>query len=73
MIDAEQHLDRLDRSLREISLPLDRSRASLRLVMGEVLRRNRVSGGMLYIQVTRGAAEWDRPLTRELCTRYRDY
>ena len=57
MIDAEQHLDRLDRSLREISLPLDRSRASLRIVMGEVLRRNRVSDGMLYIQVTRGAAE----------------
>ena len=55
-IDETLHLDRLDRSLREISLPSPMPRASLRHVLHEVARRNRVIDGLLYMQVTRGVA-----------------
>ena len=56
LIDTELHLDRLDRSLREIRIGPPVGRAALVHVMHEVLRRNRISRGLLYIQVTRGVA-----------------
>ena len=55
-IDEALHLDRLDRSLREIRVASPMSRAALRAVLREVARRNRIREGMLYIQVTRGVA-----------------
>lgn len=58
-IDAVRHLDRLDRSLREIRLPAPMSRAALLHVLQEVARRNRVTEGLLYMQVTRGVARRD--------------
>ncbi|MBR0673112.1 D-amino-acid transaminase [Neoroseomonas soli] len=60
-IDEDRHLDRLERSLREIRLPMPMSRAALRLVLREVARRNRVTEGLLYMQVTRGVARRDHP------------
>lgn len=58
-IDEELHLARLERSLREIALPMPMSRAALRMVLREVARRNRVNEGLLYMQVTRGVARRD--------------
>jgi D-alanine transaminase len=58
-IDEELHLARLERSLAEIALPMPMPRASLRHVLAEVARRNRVSEGLLYMQVTRGVARRD--------------
>jgi D-alanine transaminase len=58
-IDEDRHLDRLDRSLREIELDQPMSRAALRHVMQELLRRNRVTEGLIYMQVTRGVARRD--------------
>ena len=58
-IDEDRHLDRLDRSLREIRLPEPMSRAALRHVLAEVARRNRVREGLLYMQITRGVARRD--------------
>lgn len=58
-IDEDLHLSRLERSLREIQLPMPMPRASLRLVLREVARRNRVTEGLLYMQVTRGVARRD--------------
>ena len=58
-IDEERHLDRLDRSLRELRLTPPMGRAALRRVLGEVARRNRVREGLLYMQVTRGVARRD--------------
>ncbi len=58
-VDADRHLDRLDRSLREIQLPAPMSRPALRHVMRELLRRNRVAEGLVYLQVTRGVARRD--------------
>lgn len=60
-VDEDLHLSRLERSLREIRLPMPMSRAALRLVLREVARRNRVTEGLLYMQVTRGVARRDHP------------
>lgn len=56
LIDELAHLDRLDRSLGELSIAAPMARRPLRLVMREVVRRNRTTTGLLYIQVTRGVA-----------------
>ncbi len=60
-VDEDLHLNRLERSLKEIRLPMPMSRAALRLVLREVARRNRVREGLLYMQVTRGVARRDHP------------
>ena len=58
-VDADRHLDRLDRSLRELRLPAPMGRAALLRVLAEVARRNRVREGLLYMQITRGVARRD--------------
>ncbi len=58
-VDEDRHLDRLERSLREIRLPMPMARDALRLVLREVARRNRVTEGLIYMQVTRGVSRRD--------------
>jgi D-alanine transaminase len=57
IIDESRHLARMRRSLKELSISFPMADAALRLVMGETLRRNRVRNGLVYLQVTRGAAK----------------
>lgn len=59
MIDLEPHLDRLWRSMGELKMEEPMARAPMRLVFKELIRRNRISDGFLYIQVTRGEAVRD--------------
>ncbi len=59
LVDEDLHLDRLDRSLRELRIEAPMSRASMKLVARELMRRNRLSNGFLYMQVTRGVAPRD--------------
>lgn len=59
IVDLSRHLDRLDRSLSELSIGWPMSRAALIHVIREVLRRNRVGNGLFYLQVTRGVARRD--------------
>lgn len=61
LVDLPRHLARLRRSLGELELSLARTDDALALVMREVVRRNRVSNGLVYLQVTRGAAPRDFP------------
>ena len=56
LLDETEHLDRLDYSLAELSIPAPMSRAALKVVMREIIRRNRFRNGLLYMQVTRGVA-----------------
>ena len=62
LMDEEEHLDRLERSLREIEMAMPMGRAPLKLVFRELVRRNRVEQGLLYLQVTRGAVRRDHPI-----------
>jgi len=66
LIDELAHLDRLDRSLNELSIASPMARQSMRLVMREVARRNRLITGLLYIQVTRGVAPRDHRFPRSV-------
>jgi D-alanine transaminase len=58
-IDEEAHLDRMERSLGELGIAMPMGRAALKLVMREMIARNRIRNGLLYLQVTRGAARRD--------------
>ncbi|MGH6890489.1 MAG: D-amino-acid transaminase [Rhizomicrobium sp.] len=60
--DEEEHLDRLERSLREISIEMPMARAALKLVLREVARRNRIVDGLIYLQITRGAFRRDHAI-----------
>jgi len=62
LIDEEPHLDRMERSLREIGMGMPMGRAALKLVMREMVRRNRIRDGLLYMQVSRGAVRRDHPI-----------
>ncbi len=57
--DLDGHLVRLARSLREVSIDQPISRAALKLVMRELVRRNAVRNGLIYLQITRGVAPRD--------------
>ncbi len=59
LMDVTGHLDRLDRSLRELRISWPMARAALVIVMREVVRRNGVMNGLVYMQVTRGVAPRD--------------
>lgn len=59
LIDEAPHLDRLERSLSEIAITMPMTRRALQLVGRELVRRNGVRNGLLYIQVTRGVAPRD--------------
>lgn len=59
LYDAEEHLGRLKRSLAELRIDLPMSEASLMAIVREMMRRNRVTNGIVYLQVSRGAANRD--------------
>jgi D-alanine transaminase len=59
IIDMRRHLDRLDRSLSELRIAWPMTRRSLEIVMREVVRRNHIENGLVYLQVTRGVARRD--------------
>lgn len=59
LVDEDLHLDRLDRSLGELRIAQPMSRPALRLVSREMIRRNGLTNGFLYMQVTRGVAPRD--------------
>lgn len=56
LIDETRHLRRLERSLGELSIVQPMSMKALGRVMRESIRRNRVRDGLVYLQVSRGAA-----------------
>lgn len=59
IIDEAAHLDRLDRSMRELAIQPPMPRSSLSQVLRETVRRNRIVEGWLYLQVSRGVAPRD--------------
>ena len=59
IVDMTRHLDRLDRSLRELSIAWPVTRPALEIILREVANRNKVRNGLVYLQVTRGVASRD--------------
>ena len=59
LADFDGHMTRLERSLDELQIDRPMSREALTAVLREVVRRNRVRDGLVYLQVTRGTARRD--------------
>ncbi len=59
LVDSDGHFERLARSLSELRIAEPMGRRPLGLVLREAVRRNRVSYGLVYLQVTRGVARRD--------------
>ena len=64
LIDEGPHLARLARSLAELRIVPPMSDAALRIVLREVVARNGVRDGSVYLQITRGAAPRDHAFPR---------
>jgi D-alanine transaminase len=56
LIDAQEHLNRLKYSLAELQIISPMPEKALTHVMKEVIRRNRLKRGMVYVQISRGVA-----------------
>lgn len=59
LIDEAPHLDRLERSLGELAIAMPLSRRAMKLIMRELIRRNGLRDGLVYMQITRGVAPRD--------------
>jgi D-alanine transaminase len=59
LVDERRHIERLQRSLSELRIAMPMAPESLGVIMREVVRRNRVRWGIVYLQITRGVARRD--------------
>ncbi|GGA86260.1 D-amino-acid transaminase [Brucella endophytica] len=57
--DNEAHLKRLDRSLGEIGIPNPHTQEEWTAIQQELIARNNLTEGLIYIEVTRGVFERD--------------
>lgn len=59
LIDNQQHMRRLRRSLAELELDSPADDVTIEQIQQELIKRNGVDEGMVYMQVTRGSADRD--------------
>ena len=59
MVDFEPHLQRLHRSLRELDMDQPVSDDDIKAMHQELISRNNLTQGLIYMQITRGVAERD--------------
>jgi D-alanine transaminase len=59
LVDETRHTARLKRSLSELSIRMPVAESALKVILRQTVRRNRVVDGMVYFQVSRGAAKRD--------------
>src|SRR5580704_8547716 len=59
LIDERRHIARLQRSLGELRIPMPMSVKALGVVLREVVARNRIGYGLVYLQISRGVARRD--------------
>ena len=65
LVDNRGHLARLRRSLDALRIPMPLAEGEIEAVQRTLIERNRLRNGIVYLQVTRGAADRDFPYPRE--------
>jgi D-alanine transaminase len=65
LVDYGPHMERLDRSLRELRMAWPCSKDELKAMHLELVKRNALKEGIIYMQVTRGAADRDFKFPKE--------
>jgi D-alanine transaminase len=58
-VDYDPHIERLERSLAELRMAWPCGKDELRAMHKELVRRNKLDQGWVYMQITRGAADRD--------------
>jgi D-alanine transaminase len=67
LIDERRHLERLKHSLGELQIRMPMSTRALGVILQEVVARNRIGYGIVYLQITRGVARREHAFpTREV-------
>ena len=66
LVDCEAHLDRLARSCGEIRIELPWSKEELVAIHREMIARNSLEEGGIYLQVSRGASDRDFPFPKDV-------
>jgi len=66
LVDAAAHLARLERSLRELSLSSPAAPERIGAIAGDLVARNALTEGLVYIQITRGVAPRDFAFPRDV-------
>lgn len=66
MVDNDAHLARLQRSLDELKMPLPCSLKEIEAIQHDLIARNGVTEGSIYLQVTRGAADRDFAFPKDI-------
>jgi D-alanine transaminase len=59
LVDNAAHLARLQRSLGELAMPAPAAPEEIEAIQRELIARNGIDQGLVYLQVTRGAADRD--------------
>jgi D-alanine transaminase len=59
MIDNDAHIDRLFRSLSELKITIPLTKKEIREIHQQLIKRNRLEQGIIYMQITRGEAARD--------------
>ena len=59
LVDERRHMARLQFSLSELRIAMPMKPAALSVVLHEVVRRNRVRWGIVYLQISRGVSRRD--------------
>jgi D-alanine transaminase len=59
LADLTAHLARLERSLGQLRIDMPMPKASLIVVLNEVIRKNHIREGLVYLQISRGVAPRD--------------
>ena len=59
LVDRQDHLERLERSLQQLRIDMPVNVSALKFIMNESIRKNRILNGKLYLQITRGVAPRD--------------
>jgi D-alanine transaminase len=59
LIDQRRHMARLARSLAELRIPMPMSPRALGVILRELVAKNRIGYGVVYLQISRGVARRD--------------
>lgn len=61
IFDMEGHLARLTRSLNELAIRAPIGNTTLKMIIRELMIRNKLRNGLVYLQISRGVAKRDHP------------
>ena len=66
LVDFDNHMIRLKQSLNELSIPFPMGRTQQLVIIRELINKNHLNQGVVYIQVSRGVAERDFNYTSDM-------